>query len=404
MTNKTKQRKQVVRRRKQTPFADAGQIAGNALGTMFNQPWMKGVGRWLGSGIGAIFGSGDYTMVGQTPQYNVLTNGAQVPQFKTGNKTNVICHREYLGDINGSTVFTNHRYRLNPGDPKTFPWLSTIAAQYQQYRFHGIIFEFRPLITDFVTSGAPGVVVFATNYNADAPKYTSKIQMENSEYAVSVKPTTGLIHGVECAPGETPVKQLYVRTGKVPEGQDLRLYDLGQTQFATQQNPNQILGELWVSYCVEFFKPQLNDDIASHVQSYRETRGSPTSFSPFGNAIITPAVGDLTVDFKPYGGVDVGCFLDPDEVVPGQVYLMEFNYISSADVYTWGTLNYQNMSPGQIRLSPNSASATSGFVQMYLRADQGPRKDAYGVTFPGCTLPAAAAIYVTVSEVSGVVF
>jgi hypothetical protein len=245
-----------VKPKKAKPFRDTGGVIGNRIGGMFgNASIGRGIGRWLGTGIGSIFGSGDYTLSGSAPAYNVIANGSQIPKFDTTRQTNVVCHREYLGDILGTAAFNNRQFPLNPGMSTTFPWLSTLAASYQEYKFHGLIFEFRSLITDFVTGGAPGVIVMSTNYNADAPTYINKQQMENAEFAVSTKPTINLMHGVECADKQTILPQRYVRNSSPPSGQDLRLYDLGNFQFATASNPIQDLGELWVSYCVEFFKP-----------------------------------------------------------------------------------------------------------------------------------------------------
>jgi len=291
MTRKMKKNVQ-NRQKKPTPFADAGRIAGQQVGKMFNMPYLKGVGKWLGSGIGQIFGSGDYQMMGPSPKYNVLASDRQIPQFSTSERTNIVCNREYIGDIGGSVGFLNRSYPLNPGLSTTFPWLSSVAKCYQQYRIHGLIFEFRPLLTDFVLNGAPGVIVMATNYNADRPPFTTKVQMENAEYAVSVKPTMNMIHGIECAESDTPQTRLYVRTGAVPGGQDLRSYDLGLTQIATQLNPTQLLGELWVSYCVELFKPLLPEDIGVDAKTSVISRISHSSASPLGTVQVTTA-GDI---------------------------------------------------------------------------------------------------------------
>jgi len=272
-----------TRPKKSKPFQEVGSIVGNAIGSMFgNAAGGKGIGRFLGSGIGSIFGSGDYTMMGPKPSYNVLTNSAQIPKFDTTKQTNIVCHREYLGDITGTAGFNNASYPLNPGLASTFPWLATVAQNYQEYKFHGVIFEFRSLITDFVTNGAPGVVIMATNYNADAPIYTTKQEMENSEYAVSVKPTIDLCHGIECAVSQTILPQRYVRSGSVPVGQDLRLYDYGNFQFATQANPTQDLGELWVSYCVEFLKPILPIDVGGDATSGHLYKTGATTAAPLG--------------------------------------------------------------------------------------------------------------------------
>jgi len=173
---------------------------------------------------------------------------------------------------------------LNPGDNQTFPWLSTIASSYSQYRFHGVVFEFKSLITDFVVGGAPGVVVLSTNYNADDPAFTNKRQMENSEFAVAIKPTEPIMHMIECDPKQTSINELYVRVGNNPTGVDKKTTDMGNFQIATQGNPTQLLGELWVTYCVEFFKPELPSvglSFTSHI-----TRFSTGSASVnFGNTL-----------------------------------------------------------------------------------------------------------------------
>jgi hypothetical protein len=243
---------------------NAGMLAGTALGgaagLKYGNPQMGAVlgaaaGNLLGSGIASIIGEGHYSLAGNAPKYNVLY-GNGIPKFSTDRATNIVCHREYLFDMFGSSNFSVTSLPLNPGMYETFPWLSSLAQNYQEYKFHGIMFEFRALTTDYANSGVPGVVVMSTNYNSSSIPYANKQQMENAEFATSVKPTLNLAHFIECAPRETfsPIK--FIRTGSVPTGQDLRLYDQGLFQFATQGNSSGVnLGEVWVTYCVEFFKP-----------------------------------------------------------------------------------------------------------------------------------------------------
>lgn len=265
---KANQNKKASTTRK-TPFADAGELIGYGASQFLGIPGLKGVGKLLGSGIGRIFGSGDYKVVGPEPRMNVLKGST--PQFSSTRATNIVCHREYVADINGTAAFTNTSYAIQPANSITFPWLAQVASSYSQYRIHGMIFEFKPLITDFITGGAPGVIIMSTNYNADDPLFTTKRQMENSEFAVSIKPTDQVIHMIECDPKQTSINELYTRSGAVPAGQDYKAYDLGNFQIATQGNPVQLLGELWVSYCIEFFKPELpvNGIVAdSHITRY----------------------------------------------------------------------------------------------------------------------------------------
>lgn len=322
---------------KSKPFRETGGILGNAIGSMFGAGHIgRSAGRWLGSGIGSIFGSGDYTMVGATPAYNVMTNQTQIPKFSTTAQTNIVCHREYLGDIMGTAAFSNTAYPLNPGIATTFPWLSGVSGAYQEYRFHGIVFEFRPLITDFVTNGAPGVVIMATNYNADTPIYATKQQMENSEFAVSIKPTTALMHGVECATTQTILPQRYVRNGAVPLGQDLRLYDYGNFQFATQSNPVQALGELWVSYCVEFFKPVMPVDVTASPLTGHASRTNLSGTNPFGLIGILNS-GDLALTVTPTSITF--------NAIPQQRYLVTMVWIGVSQNITIPTVSQNGLVP-----------------------------------------------------------
>jgi hypothetical protein len=84
--------------------------------------------------------------------------------------------------------------------------------------------------------------------------------MENYEFANSTKPSCSMLHPIECKRSQTPVDLLYVRTGPVSNG-DLRLYDLGNFNFAVQGCQNaaagQVLGELWISFELTFSKPKL---------------------------------------------------------------------------------------------------------------------------------------------------
>nr|QDH87395.1 MAG: hypothetical protein H3Bulk42153_000002 [Riboviria sp.] len=341
--------KQLTVTKKSRPFRETGGIIGNRLGGMFgNASVGRGIGRWLGTGIGSIFGSGDYTLAGNSPSYNVMMNGSQIPKFDSTRQTNVVCHREYLGDIPGTAAFTNRQYPLNPGMAVTFPWLSTVASNYQEYKFHGIVFEFRSLITDFVTSGAPGVVVMSTNYNSDAPVYTTKQQMENAEFAVSTKPTINLMHGVECDDKQTILPQRYVRDSAPPTGQDLRLYDLGNFQFATSSNPVQNLGELWVSYCVELFKPSQADSSSLPGNGRHIVRTGAAAATPLGTTAVS-STGNLAVTADA-AGVNI------TQAPPGVVYKIDFYWAGSAALVTIPAFALNGNTTTVLRLQNGGAS------------------------------------------------
>lgn len=251
----------------------AGGIAANAMAPGSGVAGAA-AGRYLGSQISRILGFGDYTV-----QSNSLSSvgkaimpGEAVPDFGIrGNETRVR-HREYLHDIvvpTSPTAFTNSSYTINAGDSYTFPWLAEVAARYQQYKFNGLIFEFKTLSSDITSGGALGAVVLATNYDVLDSAFEDKIHMENSQYAVSAKPSCSQIHTIECAPNETAQKMLYVRSpgSSTTTSQDARFFDLGKFQLATTGLPGsagQVLGELWVSYDVSLYKPEIpNTEVLS---------------------------------------------------------------------------------------------------------------------------------------------
>jgi hypothetical protein len=317
--------------KKKFPWEGVGSIVGAGAGAASGIPGGPFWGSIIGGTIGSIIGNGDYVVNGPKPTYNVIMNG-QIPKFSTSRATNIVTHREYLGEIQGASGFVNRQFPLNPGIPTTFPWLSTIAQNYQEYKFHGLLFEFRSLVTDFVTGGAPGAIIMATNYNSDAPAFVSKQEMENSEFATSTKPTCNLMHGIECAISQTVFPHLFVRTGTVSSNQDLKTLDQGLFQLATQGNPAQNLGELWVTYVVEFFKPILPADVGGNVLSVRAKNTLVSNAAPLGTGVPS-IIGDLPLTLT------TTSFTFP--AFPGNQYLFTLSWIgSSAIVFSQPTLTY----------------------------------------------------------------
>jgi hypothetical protein len=252
------------------PWGRIGSAAGGMIGSAIGTPYGLGkpggqIGKKLGSYlhyIGKIFGSGDYVTSSAGVRTNSLMQSNQIPSFVMGKNDVRICHREYLGDILSSSTagaFNIQSFPLNPGLEETFPWLSEVCgATFQQYRINGMVFEFRSMSADALnsTNTALGSVVMATDYDSRDDVFSSKQQMENTMFGVSCKPSSCMLHAIECERSQTSVSELYIRPYAVPSNSDIRLYDLGRFSIATQgcQGTNVNLGELWVSYDVSLFK------------------------------------------------------------------------------------------------------------------------------------------------------
>lgn len=164
------------------------------------------------------------------------------------------------------------KYPIQPAF--TFPWLSTVAQQYQQYRINGMIFEFKTTSSDALnsTNTALGEVILATQYNVNTADPVNAAQMYQLEYTSSCKPSCSVMHPIECARGQSQTVVLDTRNGSLSSSSnaDLRLYDLGNFYIATNglQGTSVNLGQLWVSYDISFLKPQLGSsaDVADHYQ------------------------------------------------------------------------------------------------------------------------------------------
>lgn len=339
--------------------SDMGSMLGGMAGMALGGPTGAMIGNALGgiggSVISRLFGSGDYkTNADQLTKNNlVLSNSAQAPKFGSGRVLCKFRHQEYLGDVFSSATpgaFQINSYSLNPGIAQTFPWLSgVVGAKFQQYRMNGCVFEFRSMSADALnsTNTALGSVIMSTDYDSADAVFTTKIQMENTEFGVSCKPSVNMIHGIECKRSQTPVSELFIRAYDVPSGKDIRLYDLGRFSIATTgcQGASVNLGELWVSYDIDCFKAI--EQVPGYINpfaTYYGTNASPSS--PFGTSQSFGGV--------PNGADQIGLTITPNRIsfplttVLGATYLFNYGIVGStsgvltAPVVTTGNGLYVN--------------------------------------------------------------
>lgn len=254
-----------------------GGLAGTSLGTMVAQPLAGGAlgsaaGSTLGGKISQFLGFGKYTVKKNSllKEGGSLAEGVPLPSFGVIGHETRVRHREFIGDVVASnSSFVYNLYTINPGMAATFPWLSTLAQSYQQYKFNGLVFEFVSTSSDITSGGALGSVILATQYDANALPYPDKLHMENSEYCVSAKPSLSQVHACECDPAVTSVPIKYIRSVNedTSKGYDARMYDMGVLQVANKGVPSSsgtVLGELWVTYDVSLFKPELGVNAFDH--------------------------------------------------------------------------------------------------------------------------------------------
>lgn len=288
-------RVQTVPKRQDPGFADAGQ----ALGAMVGGPIGSVFGRLGGGLISHITGYGDYKV-----NSNTVYQGNSVPTFANKGDGVEVSHREYIMDLSTATSFIVDSLAINPGLPSTFPWLSGLAAHFEQYEMLGLVFEYRPTSGTILntTNAAMGVILMATNYDANDPTFSSKQEMEAYEYSSSSSPQSGMLHPVECAPDSRPTNVYYVRTAGLASGANLLDYDIGNFFYAaTGAQSAYTAGELWVTYHVRFRKPKLAS-LSGFARLSEFPRASASAANPFGTTgvqIIESSIPGLVAGATP---------------------------------------------------------------------------------------------------------
>jgi hypothetical protein len=295
----TKQKKRITSKRtkkkpQKTQKSLRASDVGHAVGAYLGGPIGAKIGSTAGEFFTHITGFGDYHINGNT----LLTDNS-VASFSSDGKGFRIKHREFVRDVSSSIAFSLFTLAVNPGVQDTFPWLSEIANNFDCWVPHGIIFEYRTTSGESIasTNTALGCVTMATCYDVYDPNFSNKQQMEAYEFSTSTVPSKGVLHPLECAPDSGVLNCRYVRqaASATPTGSAL-FYDLGTFQCATSgaQNAN-VIGELWVTYDIEFRRPRLSQSATYFAHITQLTTGTCTQANPWG-----PTGAAIKVNTVPY--------------------------------------------------------------------------------------------------------
>nr|QXP07748.1 MAG: putative capsid protein [Arizlama virus] len=359
---------------------------GSAVGSMIAPGIGTAVGAPLGSAIGyaadKIFGWGDY----QIKQNSLLHKSGAV--FEGPDNVRVR-HREFICNIASTSTFTNQSFPLNPGLRTSFPWLSAIAENFEQYKWNGLIAEFVSTSADALnsTNTALGTLMMATDYDPADSNFTSKQQMLGNFFSNSGKPSCNMMHAIECAPASMPMEWYYVRANSVPSGKDNRLYDLANFQIATEgSQAAAIIGELWFTYDVTFAKRQMNNTLGLALASdhFQFSTGVTTS-AYFGTATNTAVSGSNLGS-----SIATSTFLFPSNLGAG-TYLFTYNLLGASTLcssltFTPSNCEFLSVYRGDTlsSLSTNGVTTTSYFSNFVVKITA----QGAGFLISGGTIPA----------------
>lgn len=138
---------------------------------------------------------------------------------------------------------------------------------------------------------------------------------------------------------------LYVRSGMVPTGQDIRMFDLCKFQIATNglQGTNVNVGELWVTYQVAMIKPKLYAALGLYETFGRFQSLSWSNLNPIRGRSVTAwtASADSNLDV-----MDIIPAVDNQILMPKtsvkQAYSVMINWIGTAASVAYPTITANN--------------------------------------------------------------
>jgi hypothetical protein len=325
-----------------------------------------GLQKWGTSLFNRIMGTGDYILSPNLPsiQKNDLFASAaeQPPSFAGEGHSFLFEHSEYIQDITSSSVvgaFNTQSFTVNPTNPITFPWLSGVAQNFENYEIEGMIFRFVSTSGTAVssTNSQIGSIMATYVYDAMDPPFINKSQLLQYDGVVDARSSDNFLVGVECARDSTALRTLY--NGLPPPGADPKFYNHGKLHIASQgmQSANQVIGELWVHYKIRMkITKDLNNDLQS-LGAFATSGISSTNWMGVnptftGNLIASVSSGVLTISNLTPGiiyqvstvisGTGITGFTAAPSITGGTLYNGYFNYAGS-DAAAFNTTNINNL-------------------------------------------------------------
>jgi len=181
------------------------------------------------------------------------------PKISMESGATVVRHRELIGTISGSTLWSVQPFILQPGLAGTFPWLAQIAASYEQYRFRKLTFR---LMTS-VGTGTDGNVYMIPDYDAgDAQPPSEALGMVNDK-AKGGAPWSNWSLVLKSSDMHPKGQRNFTRHAGLASFSDIRTFDVGVLFVCTIGTPSTAMCRLFVDYEVELHVPQYDTTTTS---------------------------------------------------------------------------------------------------------------------------------------------
>lgn len=183
------------------------------------------------------------------------------PVFKTvGNKV-VISNREIVGYVDQFTANVRNFGNINPSSPYIFPWLSSLAASYDKYKFLNLCFHFVPTCA---TSTTGQITLAYDSAGSDAAPDIIDLP---------------LMHSVQTSPWmpadlPIPLSRTLKHMGEAASSSGIGKDFYSEGSLFVGTNGTAQAGILYVSYSVELHNPQPTAGLSTVLQIDGQVTGT----------------------------------------------------------------------------------------------------------------------------------
>lgn len=214
-----------------------------------------------------LLGKGDYSIqdnVSDIKKNTLFTDTPKKPLRFGSNSTMVsIEHSEYVGPIISSATpnqFNLVSYPCDPSNPVSFPWLSQIALNFEQFEVEGLIYRIETTSGTAIsgTDSGLGSMMTAFIYDPTTEMPVNKQTLLQIYGSCSSVISKSQLVGVECAKDSQAMDKLYVR--EADSSEQTRFNTKGNFVVATQgvKGASQYIGDLYVHYKIKLLFPREN--------------------------------------------------------------------------------------------------------------------------------------------------
>lgn len=227
------------------------------------------------------------------------------PVTKTTKTGIIVSHKEYMGSLTSSDDLTFAQLRINPSDPVTFPWLSTIAGAYEKFKIR----KMKITYMKNCASVTPGYVYMYPDYNVQRPAMDTETLFLNTMDVVETSPWVTAV--LQIQPSKLNQLKSYLVRSPYRTYTDYLLYDPLNIYIGTAQslaNDPINIGRVFIEYEIELTIP----DPESNLRLYNldlhlsgvvtSTAGAGGNYLPnFSTGAKAPICGNYPLAMLPNG-------------------------------------------------------------------------------------------------------